>query len=92
MSVNNNIKREVTPELMQFGHALPRIILVIWEAYLAEVPVRIPTLDVTDPSARYASQITWIIRGKACPNCINYGVTSLLIVLLTLSVPSLGFS
>ena len=33
---------------MQFGHALPRIIQVIWEAYLDEGPVRIPTLDVTD--------------------------------------------
>ena len=34
--------------MIQLGHALPRIIQVIWEAYLAEGPVRVPTLDVTD--------------------------------------------
>ena len=33
---------------MQFGHSLPRIIQVIWEAYLAKGPMRVPKLDVTD--------------------------------------------
>ena len=33
---------------MQFRHALPSIIQVIWEAYMADGPVRIPKLDVTD--------------------------------------------
>ena len=33
---------------MKFGHALPRIIQVLWEAYLFEGPVRVPKLGVTD--------------------------------------------
>ena len=33
---------------MQFWHALPRIIQVLWEAYLFEGPVRVPKLGVTN--------------------------------------------
>ena len=47
---------------------------------------------LTGTSTGYSSWISWRIWGETIPNCIDYGATSLSVVLLTLSVPSLGFS
>ena len=47
-SVNNATDREISPESMQFGRALPRIIQAICEADPEEGPVRVSKIDVTD--------------------------------------------
>ena len=46
----------------------------------------------TEPLALSASQIAWRMREKARPNYINSGTNSLLVVALTLSLPSSGFA
>ena len=38
-SVNDTMVREVAPELMEFGHTLPRILQAIREADLVQGPV-----------------------------------------------------
>ena len=43
------------------------------------------------PREGSALQITWRMQGKARPNCINSGETSLLVVSLTLGVHSSDF-
>ena len=43
--------------------------------------------NYTGPAAGYASQIEWRMWGKARPNCINAGATSLSVVPLKLRVP-----
>ena len=47
-SVNITVDRDITPESMQFGKALPRIIHVKWEADPEEGPFRVSKLDVVD--------------------------------------------
>ena len=47
-SVNDTTDREIAPESMQFGREFPGILQAIWEADLAEGPVRVSKLDVTD--------------------------------------------
>ena len=47
-SVNDIIDREVAPESMQFGRALPCILQAIWEADPVQGPVQVSKLDVTD--------------------------------------------
>ena len=47
-SVNDTTDREIATELMQFGRAFPRILKAIWGSDLAEGPVRVSKIDVTD--------------------------------------------
>ena len=48
LSVNVTTNREVAPELMKFGHALPHILQAIREEDPAMGPVRVSKLDVID--------------------------------------------
>ena len=45
----------------------------------------------TGPRSGYASQTACRIRGKALPNCSNYGTASLSVVLLTLGISTFVF-
>ena len=47
-SVNNINDRDITPDLIQFGQLLPRILQTIWVADPTKGPVRVSKLDVTD--------------------------------------------
>ena len=47
-SVNSTTNREAAPESLQFGRASPYILQVVWEMDLAQGPVRVSKLDVTD--------------------------------------------
>ena len=46
LSVNDTTERDVAPESMKFGHALPRILQAIWEADLDQGSVRVSKLDM----------------------------------------------
>ena len=46
----------------------------------------------TGPWYGSASQISLMMWGKACPNCIHSSATSLFVVLFKMGVPSLGFA
>ena len=75
-SVNNNTKREVSPEYMQFGQNLPRILQAIWEADLDKGLTWVSKLDVTDTYHRgtlrpyqlgpFAYIIQFGTRGQCC--------------------------
>ena len=51
-SVNNTTYKEVAPELMQSGHAFPRILQAVWEAAPDKGPVRVSNMDPTDAYKR----------------------------------------
>ena len=47
-SVIDTTNREVAAESLQFGRSFPRILRAVWEADLAQGPVRVSKLDVNN--------------------------------------------